>query len=179
MKKAAAYARVSTKKQSETSLETQLEDCRRFASTNGIRITAEFTDKITASGSAKRPGFSQMIDRALNGEWNYIVVHKQDRFERDNVEEQVLLRQLESAGVYVLYAKGNIDPTTPTGQLHRWIMSGINQFYIRNLQDEINTKTTKVAERAYFLGGIPAYGFKTKVVRDPEASRSRKVLEID
>ena len=55
MKKAAAYARVSTKKQSETSLETQLEDCRRFASTNGIRITAEFTDKITASGYAKRP----------------------------------------------------------------------------------------------------------------------------
>ncbi|MDK2944577.1 MAG: site-specific recombinase [Mesotoga sp.] len=83
-----------------------------------------------------------MIDRALNGEWNYIVVHKQDRFERDNVEEQVLLRQLESAGVYVLYAKGNIDPTTPTSQLHRWIMPGINQFYIRNLQHEIGTKNT-------------------------------------
>ena len=130
MKKAAAYARVSTKKQSETSLETQLEDCRMFASVNGIRITAEFTDKITASGSAKRPGFSEMIDRALNGEWDYIVVHKQNRFEHDNVEEQVLLRQLESAGVYVLHAKGNTDPMTPTGQVHRWIMPGINQFYI-------------------------------------------------
>lgn len=179
MKLAAAYARVSTKKQSETSLGTQLEDCHKFANENGLKITAEFTDKITASGSAKRPGFSQMIDRALNHEWSYIVVQKQDRFERDNVEEQVLLRKLEEIGVYVLYAKGNIDPTTPTGQLHRWIMSGINRFYIKNLQDEINSKTTKVAQRAYFLGGIPPYGFKTKNVRDPEASRTRRIYEID
>jgi len=179
MKLAAAYARVSTKKQSETSIETQLEDCRRFASENGLRITAEFTDKITASGSARRPGFSEMIDRALNHEWSYIVVQKQDRFERNNIEEQVLLRKLEEIGVYVLYAKGNIDPTTPTGQLHRWIMSGINQFYIRNLQDEINSKTTKVAQRAYFLGGIPPFGFMTKNIRDPEASRTRRIYEID
>lgn len=137
MKVAAAYARVSTKKQSETSIETQLEDCRKFAAENGIRITAEFTDKVTASGSARRPGFSEMIDRALNHEWSYIIVQKQDRFERNNVEEQVLLKKLEDIGVYVLYAKGNIDPTTPTGQLYRWILSGINQFYIKNLQDEI------------------------------------------
>ncbi len=179
MKVAAAYARVSTKKQSETSIETQLEDCRKFAVENGIRITAEFTDKVTASGSARRPGFSEMIDRALNHEWSYIIVQKQDRFERNNVEEQVLLKKLEDIGVYVLYAKGNIDPTTPTGQLYRWILSGINQFYIKNLQDEINSKTTKVAQRAYFLGGIPPYGFTTKNIRDPEASRTRRIYEID
>ena len=105
MKKAAAYARVSTKKQSETSIETQFEIVRNFAQENSIEIVDEFHDKITASGSERRPGFGTMVEKALDGAYNFIIVDKQDRFERDSVEEQVIIRQLEQKRVSVLYAR--------------------------------------------------------------------------
>lgn len=179
MRKAAAYARVSTKKQSETSIETQFEIVKNFARENSIEIIDEFHDKITASGTEKRPGFSTMVERALDGAYNFILVDKQDRFERDSVEEQVIIRQLEEKKVYVLYAREYVDPRTPAGRLQRWIKSGVNQFYIENLREEIETKTTKVAKRGYFLGGVPPFGFKLKEVRDPEATKNRKVYVID
>jgi len=73
----------------------------------------------------------------------------------------------------------NIDTTTPAGRLLRWIMSGVNRFYIENLQQEIYDKTTKVALKAYFMGGIPPYGFKVVSRRDTEASRNRKLYAVD
>ena len=179
MKRAAAYARVSGIKQSETSLDTQIEEIQKFAETGGLKIKETFIDKITASGKEQRPNFEKMIEKALLGEFDFILVYKQDRFHRDNVEEHTILRALEAKNIYVLSVCERIDTTTPAGRLQRWMMSGINRFYIENLQQEINEKTTKVAEKGYFLGGYTPYGYKLKQIRDPEASRNRKVFEID
>lgn len=179
MKRAAAYARVSGIKQSETSLETQLEEIAKFAETGGLKIKETFIDKITASGKEQRPNFEKMIEKALNGEFDFILVYKQDRFHRDNVEEHTIIRALEANNVFVLSVCERIDTTTPAGRLQRWMMSGINRFYIENLQQEINEKTTKVAEKGYFLGGYTPFGYKLKQIRDPEASRNRKVFEIE
>ncbi len=179
MKTAAAYARVSGQKQSETSIDTQIEDIQKFAKDAGIKIVDTFVDKITAAGTKERPAFNTMIARALQGDFDIILVWKQDRFHRDNVEEHRILRQLEKENVYVISAMEHIDTKTPAGRLQRWMMSGINRFYIENLQQEIQKKTTKVALKAYFLGGVPPYGYKLKEVRDKEASRNRKIFEID
>src|SRR6056297_1718801 len=177
--KIAAYVRVSRIKQSETSLDTQLDEIQRFADTNGLVISDVYKDKVTASGKLERPNFSKMIEKAFQGKYNLILVYKQDRFHRDNVEEQQLLRQLEAKQIYVISVTENIDTTTPSGRLLRWIMSGINNFYIENLRQEIKSKTTLVARRAYFLGGIPPFGFGLKEVRDKEASRNRKIYVIN
>lgn len=179
MKTAAAYARVSTDKQSETSIDTQLDEIHKYAQSQNIEIRDQYIDKITASGKEERPQFNEMIQRAIAGEYQIILVYKQDRFHRDNVEEHTILRMLEANKVYVISVSERIDTTTPTGRLSRWIMSGVNRFYIENLQQEVNAKTTLVAERGYFLGGIPPYGYNVKQIRDPEASRNRKIYEIN
>ena len=179
MKKAAAYARVSGQKQSETSLDTQLEEIQRFAKSGGLHVVETYVDKITASGEKDRPQFNTMIERAFAGHFEIILVYKQDRFHRDNVQEQLLLRQLESRGIYVVSTTEKLDTTTPAGRLQRWIMSGINRFYLENLQQEIYDKTTKVIKKGYWLGGTPPYGYKTKEIRDPEASRNRKILVLN
>jgi site-specific DNA recombinase len=179
MKKAAAYARVSSDKQSETSIETQLDDIKAFAKTGDIQIVDTFIDKISAAGIKERPQFNDMISRALSGEFDIILVWKQNRFHRDNVSEHVILRNLEEQGIYVISVTEPIDVSTPAGRLQRWFMSGINRFYIENLQEEIRKKSTKVAMKAYFMGGTPPYGFDTQQVRDQEASRNRRVYVIN
>ena len=179
MKKAAAYARVSSDKQSETSIDTQLDDIQSFAETGDIKIIDTFIDKISAAGIKERPQFNDMISRALSGEFDVILVWKQNRFHRDNVSEHVILRNLEEKGIYVISVTEPIDVSTPAGRLQRWFMSGINRFYIENLQEEIRKKSTKVAMKAYFMGGTPPYGFDTQQVRDQEASRNRRTYVIN
>src|SRR6056297_460747 len=176
---AAAYVRVSSQKQSETSLETQLDTIKGFARQNQLSIIRVYKDKITASGSREREDFNRMISDALEGVFNIILVYKYDRFHRDNVEEQNILRRLENNRIFVLSVTENIDTTTPAGRLLRWIMSGVNRFYIENLQQEIYDKTTKVALKAYFMGGVPPYGFKIVSRRDTEASRNRRLYAVD
>ncbi len=179
MKRAAAYVRVSSARQSETSLETQLEVIENFASNGGIKIVAKYSDKITASGEKKRPAFSQMIEDALTKKFDMILVYKYDRFIRDEIEDQRLMKELEKKNVFVISCSERIDTSTPAGRLQRWIISGINRFYIENLKQEIYDKTTKVAEKAYYLGGTIPYGYSLKKIRDPEAVRNRKIYVIN
>ncbi|MCL4407193.1 MAG: recombinase family protein [Thermotogae bacterium] len=179
MKRAVAYARVSSNKQSETSIETQFDEIENFAEQSGIRIIEKFQDKITASGSKTRPEFEIMLSNALQGKYDMILVYKYDRFIRDDLEDQKLIRELEQKNVYVISCAERIDTTTPSGRLQRWLISGLNKFYLENLRDEIYTKTTKVAEKGYYLGGNVLYGYTLREIRDKEAARTRKVYEIN
>ena len=47
--KAAAYARYSTDKQTENSIEYQLQEIRKYCDVNGIEIVATYTDEGPAS----------------------------------------------------------------------------------------------------------------------------------
>jgi site-specific DNA recombinase len=179
MKRAAAYARVSTNKQSDTSIETQFEVIENFARNGGLKIYKKYSDKITASGAKERPEFSQMIADAFAKKFDVILVYKYDRFIRDEIEDQRLMKELEKNGIYVVSCVEHIDTSTPAGRLQRWIISGINRFYIENLQQEIYDKTTKVAQKGYYLGGKVLYGYSVKQIRDPEATRNRKVYVIN
>jgi DNA invertase Pin-like site-specific DNA recombinase len=179
MKTAAAYARVSSDKQSETSIDAQFDEIERLASTSGIQVKERFWDKVSASGEKERPSFDEMIRRALLKEFNFIIVYKSDRFNRDAVKDQQLREELEKRGVYVLSVKDPADPTTPAGRLQAWIFSGLNRFYLDNLKQELYTKNTKVAEQGFFMGGTPPYGYAVKEVRDKEASRNRKVYVLN
>ena len=61
--KIAAYVRVSGIKQSETSLDTQLDEIQRFADSNGLVIYDVYKDKVTSSGKLERPNISKRNQR--------------------------------------------------------------------------------------------------------------------
>jgi DNA invertase Pin-like site-specific DNA recombinase len=83
MKTATAYARVSGQKQSETRIDTQLDDIKKFAKDAGIRIVEVFVDKITAADTKERPAFNDMIAKSLQGQFDICV--------RYNGKEPILL----------------------------------------------------------------------------------------
>jgi len=191
-KKAAAYARISTDKQNQTSLEAQFKEIAAYAESVGFAIVERYQDIMTASGAMERPGFTLMVNRAKAGMYDAIIVFKLDRWERDNIEDAIIVRELERLGVYVLSVSERYDPTTPSGRFHRGILSLTNTFYLDNLKDEVYRKTTASAERGIFQGGYPPYGYKlvkefvpelkkevTKYALDPvEAQIAKRILEM-
>ncbi len=64
--RAAIYARFSSDNQDETSLDSQIAECRRYAAANGIEIQDDliFTDAAVSGRTTARDGYQEMIASA-------------------------------------------------------------------------------------------------------------------
>ncbi len=82
------YARVSTEEQAERDLSIpfQLERCRYHAQGNGWDIVKEFVDAGESARTDKRHDFQRMIAAARCKEFDIILVHKLDRFARNDYD---------------------------------------------------------------------------------------------
>jgi len=83
MKRAAAYARFSTEKQYETSVEKQLEDIREYCEKKGYTIVREYIDRAESAAKEDRPAFQQLLADARQKLFDVVVVHKLNRFARN------------------------------------------------------------------------------------------------
>ena len=55
------YARYSSDKQREESIEGQLRECKAFAERNGYRVIKTYIDRALSAKTDNRPDFLQMI----------------------------------------------------------------------------------------------------------------------
>src|SRR5882724_7169851 len=62
--KAAIYARFSTEKQSEASIEDQFRVCERIAEREGFNVVARFSDAAISGGTSARIGYQSLLKAA-------------------------------------------------------------------------------------------------------------------
>lgn len=110
--KAVIYARYSSDKQRDESIEGQIRECRAFAEREGIIITNIYTDKALSARTDNRPEFLQMIEDSKKHLFDYVLVYQLDRFSRSREDSAVYKAILKKNGVKVVSAKENItnDP---------------------------------------------------------------------
>jgi site-specific DNA recombinase len=147
------YARVSTDEQAERDLSIpfQLERCRYHAQGNGWEVVKEFIDAGESARTDKRPEFQQMITAARNREFDVILVHKFDRFARNDYDFIVYEKELEDLGVRVDSVTEPGDASTPAGYIGRRMMQVISTWYSKNLAMETKKGILKKVEN----GGWP------------------------
>lgn len=82
------YARVSTDEQAERDLSIpfQLERCRYYAQGKGWEVVKEFVDAGESARTDRHPQFQEMISSARAKEFDIILVHKLDRFARNDYD---------------------------------------------------------------------------------------------
>jgi site-specific DNA recombinase len=110
-KTAVGYFRVSTSKQTgerHSSLETQEARFRERCSRDGLDAVATFTDVVTGRRDDRKE-YRRMVEFALAGGTDVIIVQFLDRFGRN--EKEILRRywELEDHGVKVVATDENID----------------------------------------------------------------------
>src|SRR5205814_1142995 len=157
-KLAVIYLRVSTAKQANKdddpdgySLPAQEEACRRKADTLDAEVAAVFVDKGESAKTADRREFQRMLRFVKEqGNIDYVILDKVDRFARNRRDDANLMFELKMAGAQLVSVKENIDET-PAGQLLHAIMAGIAEFYSRNLASEAIKGMTQKAK----VGGTP------------------------
>ena len=72
-RRAALYARYSTDKQSEMSVEDQFRVSERIALREGFEVVARFEDRAITGGTSARPGYQAMLEGARRRQFDAIV----------------------------------------------------------------------------------------------------------
>ena len=99
-KTAVLYARYSSDKQREASIDDQLRVCSEYCVREGIEVLKAYTDYALSGKTDQRPEFRRMIANAP--ESDLVVVYMFDRFSRDRYDSIVYKRQLADCGVLVV-----------------------------------------------------------------------------
>ena len=100
--KAAIYARYSTDKQSESSIDDQLRECRKLAERHEFNVVAVFGDKALSGGTANRPGYQNMLVAARAGQFDVIVAEDTSRLWRNLAEQAPRLAEFQDLGIQVV-----------------------------------------------------------------------------
>ena len=83
------YARYSSDRQNEQSIEGQLRACREYAERRGFRIIHEYIDRAMSGTTDNRPEFQQMIADSSKKAFRFIIVWKLDRFARNRYDSAI------------------------------------------------------------------------------------------
>ena len=103
------YARFSSARQNETSIEAQLEECYNYCKQNDYTVVGEYIDRATSAKTDDREKFQQMILDSSKKSFEGIVVYQLDRFARNRYDSANYKAKLKKNGVKVLSARENIS----------------------------------------------------------------------
>ena len=157
--KAVIYARYSSDKQTDQSVEGQLRECSEFAARKGYTIVKTYADRaISGKKADNRPEFMQMINDSKQKNFNAIIVWKIDRFSRDKYDSVFYKNVLKKNGVSVISATEPIDDS-PEGQLMESIFEGFSVYFIKDLAQKTSRGMTENVLKGKSNGGALTFGY--------------------
>ena len=156
MKTAIIYARYSTDKQSENSIEDQLRVCERLAEQHDFKVVARFTDAAISGGTTTRPGYQAMLDAARRNEFDAIIAEDTSRLWRLLAEQAPRLAELSDLGIAVITY--DLDTRLESAA----ILSAVNGAMSEQYRKEIGRRTRRGLEglaRSHKPTGGRAFGY--------------------
>lgn len=158
MKKAVVYARYSSERQTEQSIEGQLTVCRKYALDNEYIIIGEYIDRAMSGTNDNRAAFQKMLRDSAQKEWQYVIVYKGDRFSRNRIESAIHKKTLRDNGVKVVSATENI-PDTPEGIILESLLEGMAEYYSAELSQKVKRGIQESRRKKQLTDGHLLYGY--------------------
>ena len=182
MKTAAAYVRVSTERQDEYSLDSQLKLIREYAAAHDMEVPQDFVfveDGVSGRYAKKRPAFQNMIALAKDKSrpFSAILVWKFSRFARNQEESIVYKSMLAKLGVEVVSISEPLDDS-PFGSLIERIIEWMDEFYSIRLAGEVRRGMAEKVSRAEIVT-VPSFGYDVQgktYVPNAHADTVRKIF---
>jgi DNA invertase Pin-like site-specific DNA recombinase len=180
MKTAVIYARYSSDKQTEQSIEGQLHVCREYAERNDIVIVDTYIDRAMSGTNDNRADFQRMIKDSSKRAWDLVLVYKLDRFSRNKYETAMHKKTLKDNGIKLISAMENI-PDTPEGIILESLLEGMAEYYSAELSQKVTRGMRETRAKGKFTGGTVPYGYKVidqkLYINDDEAEIVRNIYE--
>ncbi len=180
--RAVIYARYSSDNQRSESIDAQVNAIEVFAKQNKLKIVNKYIDEAKSATSDNRPAFQRMIADSKKGLFDYIIVHKLDRFSRDRYDSAIYKKKLKDNKVRLLSVVERLDDS-PESILLESLIEGMSEYYSKNLAREVMKGLMENAKSCRHTGGKPPFGFdvdrdKNYIINDHEAVAVKKIFEL-
>lgn len=183
MNHAVIYARFSSDKQTEASIEAQVRACREYAATHDLHVLDVYADEAISGAGAKtasRKAYQKMLRDAGKGQFDTILIHKYDRIARNLGEHVNLEQRLNKLGV-TLIATAQDFGSAKEAKIMRAITWSLSEYYLDNLSEETKKGHRETALKGLHNGGYPPFGYdvvnQQYIINELEAAFVRKIFD--
>ena len=185
-KRTAAYARVSTgREEQQTSFKSQMEYYTRLIMSNpDWEFVGIYADEgISARSMKKRKRFREMIDDALNGKIDQILVKSVSRFARNVLDSLTIIDKLRQKGIPVIFEKEKLNSLYDDKRTNFMLTmyASIAQEESDSLSDSVNWGIQRRNEQG-FVRKVKTYGYdvlnKQYVVNEQQAGVVKLIFEL-
>lgn len=157
--KAALYARYSSDLQTENSIEAQKSAIYKYAASNGYDIVDEYIDRAkSGTTTKKRYEFNRMLKDCEKGRFQYVIVHKLDRFSRNRIDSLISKNIMQKSGVQLISV---LEPLSGKAEdiIMESMLIGMAEYYSANLGREVMKGMMVKAKKCEHTGGVPPLGY--------------------
>ena len=158
MKTCVIYARYSSDRQTEQSIEGQLHVCYDYAKRNDILILDEYIDRAMTGTNDNRRSFQKMLKDSSKRAWDFVLVYKLDRFSRNKYEMAMHRKTLKDNGIKLISAMENI-PDSPEGIILESLLEGMAEYYSAELSQKVRRGLNETRRKGNFTGGHLMFGY--------------------
>lgn len=156
--KAVIYARYSSDKQTEDSIEAQLRACQEFAAQKGHVVSHVYIDRAKTGKNDRRPEFQKMMHDAESGDFSLLLIHKYNRFARRVSDHVKYEDRLNSYGVELIAVAENFGHGKES-IIMKALMRSLSEYYIMDLADETRKGLRETALKGLHAGGVAPFGY--------------------
>lgn len=164
IRRAATYARVSTRQQADdprnTSLTEQQRRCREAAGEAGATVVAELVDAGESGASLDRPAMAELLELVDDGLVDIVVASKPDRVSRSLADLASLVSRLSAAGVDLLLIDSPVDVSTPHGRAMLQMQGVFGELERSLITARMADGITAAGKAGRWIGGRAPYGYK-------------------
>lgn len=176
----AVYARFSSDRQRDTSIEDQVRRCREHIDREQLApadAVAVFTDFAVSGASLDRPGFEQLMRQVDEGRITAIVTEDVSRISRDFADAAIIFRRLQFAKVPLISIADGINTSSRHAKLSFALKSLVADIYLDDLRDKTLRGLEGRARAGYATGMVP-FGYRTQLERDGRGNVRGSRIEI-
>lgn len=159
--KAVIYARYSSDKQTEASIEAQIRACREYAQRHGMTVQEIYADEAISGKGSKTAGrrqYQRLLRDCEKGAVQTILIHKYDRIARNLGEHVNLEARLKAAGVRLVAVEQDFGDSNEA-KIMRALMWSLSEYYIDNLASETKKGLREAALKGLHTGGYAPFGW--------------------
>ena len=166
--KVAIYARYSSDRQSERSIEDQVRLCRERAAREGWTVVEVFPDFALSGATRDRPGLNAMVARAAD--FDVVMSEALDRISRDQEDIAAIWKRVEFAGCRLVTVSEG-----PISELQVGFTGTMSAVFLKNLADKTRRGQVGRVAAGRIPGGL-CYGYEAdvQVLANGEIDRGRR-----
>jgi DNA invertase Pin-like site-specific DNA recombinase len=163
MKRAAIYARVSTKNNGQNP-ETQLLALREYVDNRGWEIAGQYIDNGVSGSKDRRPELDRLMKDARARKIDAVIVARFDRFARSTRHLILALEEFNSLTVDFISLGESIDTSTSMGKMIFTVLGAVAELERNIIRERVTMGLNRARKQGKQLG-------RPKVIVDREKVR--------